>query len=50
MSKGVKHGLGAYIYPNGDIFKGHFKNDLRHGVGSCKYADGSIYKGEWRED
>mmetsp|Transcript_17132 Transcript_17132/g.23084 ORF Transcript_17132/g.23084 Transcript_17132/m.23084 type:complete len:129 (+) Transcript_17132:1783-2169(+) len=37
------------IMPNGDVFKGNWKNDLRHGSGTCKFTNGSIYKGEWRE-
>jgi len=27
MSKGVKHGMGSFIYPDGTIFKGSFRND-----------------------
>lgn len=37
------------ILASGDIYKGHWKNDLRHGSGICKFANGAIYKGEWRE-
>ena len=49
VSKGLKHGQGQYVMPNGDIFKGNFKNDLRHGTGLCKFKNGAIYKGEWRD-
>ena len=49
VSKGLKHGIGHYIMPNGDVFKGNFKNDMRHGTGICKFKNGAIYKGEWRE-
>ena len=38
------------ILPNGDIYKGNWKNDLRHGTGICKFTNGVIFKGEWRED
>jgi len=39
------------VYPNGDVFKGSYKNRERNGVGMCKFfSTGSIYKGEWRED
>ena len=29
-------------YPNGDIFKGQFKDDKMNGHGVYKYADGAI--------
>jgi hypothetical protein len=39
------------IYPNGDIYKGAYKNGERSGTGICKFGKaGAIYKGEWRED
>ena len=49
VSKGLKHGVGQLIMPNGEIFKGNFKNDVRHGAGLCKFVNGAIYKGEWRD-
>lgn len=49
--RGLKNGQGKIIYPNGDVFKGSYKNDERSGQGLCKFAcNGSIYKGEWRDD
>jgi len=27
MSKGLKHGVGQIVYPNGQKYKGNFKND-----------------------
>lgn len=49
VSKGLRHGQGQMIMPNGDVFRGHWKHDLRHGAGVCRFANGAIYKGEWRE-
>lgn len=49
MSKGLKNGMGQIILPSGDVYKGHWKNDVRHGTGVCRFANGAIYKGEWRE-
>ena len=49
VSKGLRHGLGQIIMPNGEIFRGNFKNDIRHGPGLCKFTNGAIYKGEWRD-
>lgn len=49
VSKGLKHGVGQLILPNGEIYKGSWKNDIRHGPGTCKFVNGAIYKGEWRD-
>ena len=50
VSKGLKHGFGQLVYPNGDVYKGNFKNDVRHGSGLCKFPNGCIFKGEWRDN
>ncbi len=51
VSKGNKNGNGQMIYPNGDVYKGQYKNGERSGTGMCKFgATGAIYKGEWRDD
>lgn len=51
MSKNVKNGQGQMVYPNGDVYKGAYKNGERSGSGLCKFGlTGAIYKGEWRED
>lgn len=39
------------LYPNGDVYKGSYKNGERSGAGLCKFGKtGSIFKGEWRDD
>ena len=39
------------VYPNGDVYKGSYKNGERSGPGICKFkATGALYKGEWRDD
>jgi len=49
--KGIRNGLGQLVYPNGDVYKGTFKNGERSGTGLCKFGKtGAIYKGEWRDD
>jgi hypothetical protein len=48
--KGVKHGSGELLMPNGELFRGVFKNDVRHGQGlSVNLNTGIIYRGEYRE-
>ena len=38
------------MFPNGEIFRGVYKNDLRHGNGlSVNRVTGIIYRGEYRE-
>jgi hypothetical protein len=38
------------VLPNGDVYKGAFKNGERNGSGLCKFGlTGSIYRGEWRD-
>lgn len=51
MTKGIRNGQGQMVYPNGDVYKGSYKNGERSGPGLCKFGQtGAIYKGEWRED
>ncbi|XDD48115.1 MORN repeat-containing protein [Leptospira sp. WS39.C2] len=44
------NGVGKYVYENGDIYTGSFKNDLRDGSGSFVYADGEKFNGTYAED
>ncbi len=37
-------------WPNGDIYKGRWANDMAHGFGTYTVADGTIYKGQWKYD
>jgi len=47
---GKKHGLGRFVYSNGDIYKGIFQMDMRHGTGIMLYKEGGYYKGTWQND
>ena len=44
--KGQRHGRGSYIYANGCIYEGQWKNDLSHGQGKCSEANGNVYSGQ----
>lgn len=35
------------IYPNGDVYKGKWKNDAPNGKGDMFYHDGRVYSGFW---
>ncbi len=45
---GKKHGYGIITTPEGDTYKGNWKNDLEHGYGELFFKNGDIYKGQWR--
>jgi hypothetical protein len=40
-------GLGEYIEPGGDSYKGDFLDDKCHGKGMFKFASGATYEGDW---
>jgi hypothetical protein len=40
---------GYYLYEDGAVFIGSFKNDKRNGWGKMSYARGDVYEGEWRD-
>lgn len=51
VTKGTRNGQGQLVYPNGDVYKGAYKNGQRCGTGICKFGPtGAIYRGEWRDD
>ena len=53
----IKKGKGKFVYPNGDVYDGEWKNDKRHGkgnnennIGILNLMKGDKYDGEWKED
>lgn len=40
-------GLGVYLYKNGSVYKGEFRNDDKNGYGELLYYNGDQYRGEW---
>jgi len=47
---GKRHGIGRYVYPNGDAFHGSFENGKRYGKGTYTYESGGSYSGDWSGD
>ena len=42
-------GQGTYMYANGDIYAGEFKEGAMHGRGTYITTDGSTYAGEFKD-
>lgn len=40
-------GVGAYIWNDGRIYEGEYRDDKKHGYGVYKWADGRKYSGYW---
>lgn len=47
----VRHGFGAYYYPNGDVYEGHWRRGLKEGLGTYIWADSKETKflGIWKK-
>ena len=46
-----RNGEGKFVYCNGNIYIGTWKNDMRHGHGVLKFANtGDVYEGLWKND
>ena len=44
------HGFGRFIYNNGKIEEGYFKNNVLNGYGRVIYTAGQYYEGEFKDD
>lgn len=55
-SKGEKHGLAEMIWTSGDVYKGHFENNMRNGKGTMVFSprkgekESGKYEGYWKDD
>lgn len=38
----MPNGMGKYVYTNGDMYEGPFKNGIQHGIGRYFTKSGSI--------
>ena len=47
MVDGIRQGKGSATFPNGDVYKGDFRNGMRDGEGVLLQADGVRYEGTW---
>ncbi len=42
------HGVGAYKWSDGKMYKGQYQNDKKEGFGVYHLSDGRRYEGWWR--
>jgi hypothetical protein len=47
VSGDCNNGYGKYIYGNGGVYEGNFKNGYEHGFGRINFNSGAKYEGEW---
>jgi hypothetical protein len=40
-------GMGVYIWNDGRMYQGQYKDDKKHGYGVYTWADGRCYEGYW---
>lgn len=40
---------GTFMFENGDMYKGQWKNGKQQGYGVYEFANGDVYKGAWKE-
>ena len=46
----MRSGEGTYFWPNGDKYKGQWKDDKRNGKGIFHSKEGSVISGIWEND
>jgi len=51
FSNRLRHGQGAFTYPNGDVYRGSWEEGAKHGQGTYEYAEhGAKLTGEWEKN
>lgn len=37
------HGYGEFYWPNGQYYKGYYKEDIKHGEGEFRWNNGYVF-------
>ena len=48
--RGLKHGEGKLVWPNGCEYEGEWVNDQANGMGILKLLNGEVYEGEFKKN
>lgn len=40
-------GIGEFMWPNGQIYKGQYKSNKKHGDGELHWTNGMVFIGKW---
>ncbi len=46
----LPHGVGEWLFANGELYKGSWDMGTRHCVGVFLYQSGAVYRGKWNHD
>ena len=50
LKNNIRHGRGIQVWPNGEKYKGYWKQDHSSGKGKLFHINGDIYDGDWELD
>ena len=50
MEGDCKNGYGTYVWENGHIYVGEWKDGEYHGQGTFTFSDGGVQKGIWKNN
>lgn len=51
MQNGKRNGKGHFLYENGNIYDGEWRDDLKHGKGTYTWTGrGDAYEGQWKDN
>ena len=47
---GAGGGRGKYVFANGDVYEGEWKDGKQEGRGTYSFANGNVYDGKWKDN
>jgi len=49
MMGNIREGPGTFLFPDGSIYNGEWRNDRANGWGELRHINGDIYEGNWKD-